>query len=108
MAALPLTGHALHKSEMEYHGKFGHELGRMQHIARMSRIEMFYATFRLDTQTVSPTLTGFQGINSCVQYLASHPQKPIFYPPHYYDESNLIMITWSGNQVEDHTTQNCL
>ena len=26
LAVLPLTGHALHKSEMEYHGKFGHTI----------------------------------------------------------------------------------
>ena len=32
MAALPLTGHALHKAEMEYRGKFGHTLGRIQKI----------------------------------------------------------------------------
>ena len=32
MAALPLIGHALNKAEMEYHGKFGHILGRIQHI----------------------------------------------------------------------------
>ena len=37
LAALPLTRHALHKAEMEYHGKFGHTLGRIQHIALMSR-----------------------------------------------------------------------
>ena len=38
--ALPLKGHALHKVEMEYHGKFGHTLGRIQHIALMSRIDL--------------------------------------------------------------------
>ena len=46
---------------------------------------LFYATCRLETQTVAPTLSGFQGIKRCVQYLASHPHKPIFYPYNYYD-----------------------
>ena len=32
LAALPLTEHAIQKAEMEYHGKFGHTLGRIQHI----------------------------------------------------------------------------
>ena len=41
MAALPLTVHALHKSEMEYHRKFGHTLGRIQHISLMSIIGIF-------------------------------------------------------------------
>ena len=85
MAALPLTGHALHKSEMEYHGKFGHTLGRIKHIYLMSRNELCYETFSLANQTVSPTLPGFQGINTCVQYLASHPHKTIFYPSNSYD-----------------------
>ena len=108
MDALPLTGHALHKSEMENHGKFGHTIGRIQHIALMSRIDLCYATCCLSTQTVAPTLPGFKGIKRCVQYLASHPHKPIFYPYNSYDGSNVIRITWSGNQVEDHTTQNFL
>ena len=62
MAALPLTGHDLHKEEMEYHGKFGHTLGRIQHISIMSRIDLFCATCCLATQTVAPILPGFQGI----------------------------------------------
>ena len=57
---------------------------------------------------MAPTLPGFQGINRCVQYLASHPHKPIFYPSNSYDGSNVIRLTWSGNQVEDHKTQNFL
>ena len=85
MDALPLTGHALHKSEMEYHGQFGHTLGRIQNIALMSIIELFYASCSLSNQTVAPTLPDFQGINRCVQYMDSHPHKPIFYPSNYYD-----------------------
>ena len=74
----------------------------------MRRIDLCYATFRLATQTVAPTLLGFQDIKRCVQYLASHPHKPIFYPSNYYDGSNFIRLTWSVNQVEYHKTQNCL
>ena len=85
MDALPLTGHVLHKAEMEYHGKFRHTLGRIKHIALMSRIDLCYAACRLATQTVAPTLPGFQGIKRCVQYLDSHPHKPIFYPSSFYD-----------------------
>ena len=63
---------------MEYHGEFEHTLGRIQHISLMSRIDICYSTCRLATQTVAPTLPGFQGIKGCVKYLASHPHKPIF------------------------------
>ena len=108
MATLSLTGHALHKAEIEHHGKFGHTLGRIQHIALISRIDICYATCSLDTQTVAPNLPGFQGIKRCVQYMDSHPHKPIIYPSNSYDESNAISLTWSGNQVEDYTTKNCL
>ena len=108
LVALPLTGPALHKAEMEYHGNFGHTLGRIQHITIMSRIDLCYATCCLATQTVAPTLPDFQVFKRCVQYLASHPHKPIFYSFGSYYGSNVIRITWSGNKVENHTTQNCL
>ena len=74
----------------------------------MSRIDLCYATCRLDTQTVAPTLPGLQRIKRCVQYLASYLHKSIFYTSNSYYGSNLIRLKWSGNQVEDHTTQNVL
>ena len=70
---------------MEYHGKFGHTIGSIQRIALMSRIGNFNATCNITTQTLAPTLSNFQGINRYVQYLDSHPHKPIFYPYNYYD-----------------------
>ena len=71
-------------------------------------IDLCYTTCCLANQTVSTTLPGFQGIKHCVQYLDSHPHKPIFYPSNSYDGSNVIRLTWGGNQVEYHTTHNCL
>ena len=76
-AVLALTGNVLHKAEMEYHGKLGHTIGRIQHIALTSKIDICYATLCLETQTVAPTLSGFQGIKICIKYLASHPHKTI-------------------------------
>ena len=90
---------------MEYHIKYVHTLGRIQHIAFMSRINLCYATCRLDNQALAPTLNGFQVIKRCVQYMASHPHKSIFYSSYSYDGSNFIMIIWSVNQVEYHTTK---
>ena len=78
MAALSLIIHTFYKSEMEYHRKFGHTLGRIQHISLMRRIVICYSTCCLATQNVAPTLPGFQGIKHCFQYLASHPHRPIF------------------------------
>ena len=80
----------------------------IQHIAPMIRIDLCYTNVRLATQTVAVTLPGSQGIKICVQCLASYPHKPIFYPSNYYDGSNVVRLIWSGNQVEDHTTQHCL
>ena len=93
---------------MKYLLQFGHRLGRIQHIARMSRIELCYATCHPTTQTVAPTLPCFQGIKRYVQYMLSHSHKPIFYPSYSYYGSNVIRLTWIGNQVDDHKTQNCL
>ena len=108
MAELTLKRNTFHKAGMEYHGKFVHTIARVKHIALMSRLDICYANCRLATQTASPTLTGLQGIKCFVQYLDSHPHKPIFYPTNYYDGSNFIILLWSGNQVEYYTTQNCL
>ena len=108
MDAIPLTVHALHKVEMEYHGKIGHTIGIIQHIDLMSRIYICRTACRLTTKYVSPTLTGFQGIKRCVEYLYSHPHKPIFYPLNYCDGSNIIRLTLSGNKVEYYTTHHSL
>ena len=70
----------------------------------MIKIEIFYKALRLVTQTVTPTFPDLQGINRCIQYLASHHHKPILYPSNYHDGSNFIRLTWNGNQSEDYTT----
>ena len=90
---------------MEYNGKFGHTIGRIKHKYLMFRIGPCYTACRLATQTVVPTLPVFQGIKRCVQYLAIHRHKPIFYPSNYYDVSNFMRLTWRGNQFKDHKTQ---
>ena len=108
MAVFPLTLNALHKSEMKYHGNFVYTLGWIQHISIMSRIGICYKACLLANQTVAPTINGFQGIKRCIQYLDSQPHKTIFYPYNSYDGSNVIILTWSANQVEDYTTHNCL
>ena len=71
MDAIILTGNAPYKAEIKYNGKFGHTLGRIQHIPLMSRIGIFNATYRLATHTLVYNLPGFQAIKSCVKYLAS-------------------------------------
>ena len=47
---------------MEYNGKFGHNFSGIQHIAILIRIDICYTAWLLVTQTVSPTLPGFQGL----------------------------------------------
>ena len=93
---------------MKYRWKFGHTLGRIQKITLMIIIGISYTICCIATETVSSTLPGFQSIKCCVQYLVSHPHKLIVSPYNSYYGSNLIRLTWSGNQVEDWTTHNCL
>ena len=99
MAALPLTENSLHRVEMEYHGKFGHTIGWIQTISPMSRTDICYTEYNLENQTMASTIPGFQGITSRIKYLSSHLHKVIFYPFNSYDGSNVIRLTWSGNQV---------
>ena len=54
---------------------------------------------------MAPTLPGFQGIKRFVQYMDSHPHKPIFYPSNTYGGSKLIRLSWIEAQVEYHTSQ---
>ena len=84
---------------MQYHGNYVHTLGRIHNISIMSRIDSFYTAYHMGIQNVAHILPGFQGPKRCIQYLASHPHKSIFYPSNYYDDSNIFRLTWSGNQV---------
>ena len=59
MASIQLSGNTFHKAEMEYHGKFVHTPGRIQHISLMSRIEICYTACSPKNQTVAPTLPDF-------------------------------------------------
>ena len=43
----------------------------------MSGIDICYTYCSIETQTLSPTLPGFQGIKSCIWYMSSHQHKPI-------------------------------
>ena len=104
MTTLPLTGNSRHKSEIEYPGKFGHTLGRIQKNALMSITDIYYTSCCLETQTVAPTLPGFQGIKRCIQCLASQPHKTVFNTSNSHYGSNFIRLAWSGNKVEDYTT----
>ena len=97
MDALSLAGNPPHKAEMEYHGKFGHNIGRIQNVDIISRIDICYIAYHLATQTMATNLPVLQDINRCFQYMNSHPNKPIFYPSNYYDSSNITRLTWSGN-----------
>ena len=66
MDAIILTRNALHKAEMEYHRKFGHNIGQIHHISLKIRIEICYTACSLAIQTGAPTLPGFQGIKGCI------------------------------------------
>ena len=89
MDAVPLAGNDLNKAELGYHGKFVHTIGMIQHIYLMSWIEICYTNCHLSTQTVAPTLPGFQGIKYFIKYLAIDPHKSIFNPYNYNDGSNV-------------------
>ena len=53
---------------------------------------------------MAPTIPDFQGSKICIQYMDSQSHKNNFYISNYYDGSNVIRLTWRGNQFEDYTT----
>ena len=70
---------------MEYHGKFGNTIGQIQQIDIMIIIDICYTSCHLKTHTVAHTNPGLKGLMQCIQYMPSHPNKPIFDPSNYYD-----------------------
>ena len=63
---------------MEYYGNFGHTLVYIHKIDLMRTIDICYISCLLGTQTVVPTIPGFQGLKRFIQYLASYPNNPLF------------------------------
>ena len=72
MDEINLTGNALRKEKMKYHGKFGHTIGRILNIAFIRRIDIIYTAFRLGNQNVTPTPPGLQVLMSCIKYMDIH------------------------------------
>ena len=70
---------------MEYHWNFLHTHGRIQNIDIMSIIDICYTACNISTKNVAHTLPGFQGTKRCIQYLDSHPHKPLFSISNSYD-----------------------
>ena len=89
MDVVTMAETAIQKSCKEDHNKLGHTMGRIQHISIISRIEFFYKDCFPGTQTSSPTLIGFQGLNICIKYLDNHPYKPTFFFSGSYDGSSV-------------------
>ena len=107
MDAVPSTWNDIYKSEMEQHGKFGHNLGQIHKTAIMIRVEICYTACNLGNHMWCLL---FLYINISKDVLNSLIVTPtnLFYPFNSYGGSNVIRLTWSVNQVEDYTTQNCL
>ena len=78
MSAITQTGDIPNKAYMEYHGKFEHNIGRIQRIITLIRIDICYIEFRLGNQTMALTISG------------SQPPPP---PYNYYHRPNFITIT---------------
>ena len=63
---------------MEYYGKFGQTFRRIQHIDNMIITEICSTACRLGGRNVAYNIPGFKYHKCCIQYMASHPHKPIF------------------------------
>ena len=69
---ITLAGNALHKADMEYHVKFGHNIALIQNIAIVITIDIYYTDYSIGTKKLAPNLPGFQYLKICIQYMASH------------------------------------
>ena len=91
MAAVSLRVNDFKKTEPEWHGKLGHNLVWIKHIASVIRTDICYTDYHLATQTMVPNLPSFQGIKICLKYLTNH--KIFLYCYNSYKVSNVIRLT---------------
>eukprot|EP00978_Attheya_sp_CCMP212_P016076 scaffold41833_cov35-Attheya_sp.AAC.4 len=79
--ALPAEPAELIDLVRQYGGQYCTSLGKFQHVKEWTSPDLSYATSHLSSFNVAPTEPAFQGLKQRIaRYLASHPDKPIYYP----------------------------
>eukprot|EP00978_Attheya_sp_CCMP212_P017039 scaffold45200_cov53-Attheya_sp.AAC.1 len=66
--------------EKQYGGPYRTTLGQFQHVKEWTRPELSYAITRLGSFNVAPSEPAFQGLKRIARFLATHTDKPFFYP----------------------------
>jgi hypothetical protein len=80
MEQLPATGKELKVLKEKYGGAFPGILGELMHIECLSRFDLSYTIHRLGAYTHATNAAAFAGLYRAIRYLATHPDRPIFYP----------------------------
>jgi hypothetical protein len=107
--ALPAEPDELIMLEKQYGGPFRTSLGKFQHVKEWTRPELGYACSRLGSFNVAPTEPAFQGLKRVARYLATHPDKPFFYPRNVpLDGTTTLQHQYNHDQYDEQTVLNTL
>jgi hypothetical protein len=107
--ALPAEPDELLQLEKQYNGPYRTTLGQFQHLKEWTRPELSYATTRLGSFNVAPTEPAFQGLKRIARYLATHPDKPFYYPKNVSLEgTNQLRHEYDHAEYDELTVLNAL
>eukprot|EP00978_Attheya_sp_CCMP212_P035811 scaffold158076_cov30-Attheya_sp.AAC.1 len=77
---LPAEPEELIQLEKQYGGPYQTTLGQFQHVKEWTRPKLSYAITRIGSFNVAPSKPAFQGLKHIARFLATHTDKPFFYP----------------------------
>eukprot|EP00978_Attheya_sp_CCMP212_P024647 scaffold77789_cov56-Attheya_sp.AAC.1 len=110
---LPAEPDELIQLEKQYGGPYRTTLGQFQHVKEWTRPELSYAITRLGSFNIAPSEPAFQGLKRIARFLATHTEKPFFYPKnvlldgtntlrHQYDHATHDEITIPGKSENNY------
>ena len=75
--AIPLTAEELKDHCIKYRGGYRHHIGKLQHAANQTRMDIMLSTQRLAEFSNQPTTIAFESIARHYRYLAKDPLRPL-------------------------------
>lgn len=89
--AIPLTQEELKHYCIQYKGGFRHHIGKLQHAANQTRLDIMLSVQRLAEFSNSPTSIAFECIGRHYRYLAKDPLRPLTFRKGSHLQGNVTL-----------------
>ena len=98
----PLSPAALREYSIKHKGGFRHHVGKLQHAANYTRMDIMLSTQRLAEFSNKPTHMAFECIARHYQYLAKDPLRPLVFQKgsHLQGNTTLSFIATPGETID--------